>query len=102
MRVFVLAAAFAALAVPAFADTPWTAVPVLPSSQNDIVGDSVIWNCRPSGCWTDSDTSSANAMSECRSLARQLGALSSFSEGKRAFSAERLVNCNDGAPQSKR
>jgi hypothetical protein len=60
MRKIILAAAFAALAVPAFADTPWTATPVQPSSRTGFVGDTVIWNCGASGCWSGSDTSDAD------------------------------------------
>ena len=94
----ILAAAFVALAVPALADTPWTATPVQPSSQTGIVADTVVWNCGASGCVSASDTSDADQMSECRGLAKQLGPLSAFNGGK-SFSADRLANCNSAAPK---
>jgi hypothetical protein len=97
MRKIILAAAFAALAVPAFADTPWTATPVQPSSRTGFVGDTVIWNCGASGCWSGSDTSDADQTSECLALARKLGPLSSFSGGNETFNADRLARCNSVA-----
>jgi hypothetical protein len=99
MRVITLAAALAALAVPAFADTPWTATPVQPSSQSGFVADSVVWSCGGSGCWSQSDTSAADPMSECVGLARQVGPLSSFADSRASFSTGRLAHCNEGAPK---
>ena len=96
MRTITLAAAFALLAVPAFADTPWTATPVQPSSQSGFVANTVVWSCGASGCWSQSDTSSADSMSECLGLARQVGTLSSFA-GNTPFNADRLAHCNQAA-----
>jgi hypothetical protein len=97
MRTITLAAALASLAVPAFAATPWTAVPVQPSSLYGFVSDTVIWNCGASGCLAVSDTSDANPMSECLGLARQVGPLSSFAAGSEVFDATRLARCNQVA-----
>jgi hypothetical protein len=59
-------------------------------------GQNVTWACTASGCQTTSDTSDADGMAECRQLAQQLGALSSFASPK-AFSADRLSACNKSA-----
>jgi hypothetical protein len=96
MRAFTLAAALAVLAVPAFADSTWTATPVHPSSNTGFVADSVVWSCGASGCLSQSDTSSADSMSECLGLARQVGPLSSFA-GNTPFNADRLAHCNQAA-----
>jgi hypothetical protein len=95
----ILAAALAALAVPALADTPWTATPVQASSKTGFVGDTVVWNCGASGCWSASETSDADQMSECRALAQQLGPLSSFSGANETFNADKLAHCNSAAPK---
>lgn len=97
MRVLIIATALAALAAPAFADTPWTAAPTKAASKTGFVADSVIWSCGASGCWSQSDTSDADPMSECLGLARQLGPLTSFSGGKEPFNEARLARCNQAA-----
>ncbi len=98
MRFLILAGALVALSAPAFADTPWTAKPVQPSTQTGFVGDSALWDCTAtSGCTTESDTSGASPMTECRGLAAQLGQLSSFSGGGETFDATRLAHCNADA-----
>ena len=99
MRIVTLALAVAAIAAPAFADTGWTAAPASPSSKLGFVGDSVIWSCGSGGCISQSDTSNADPMSECLSLARQLGPLTAFTGGGVPFAAARLARCNDVAPK---
>jgi hypothetical protein len=97
MRTITLAAAFALLAAPAFADTPWTAAPVQPSSQSGFVANTVVWNCGASGCVSASETSDADAMDECTGITRQLGPVSSFTAGKEVFDAAHLARCNSVA-----
>jgi hypothetical protein len=99
LRTIILAAALAALAVPAFADASWTTTPVRPSSQYGFVAGDVIWNCDNSGCKSTSDTSDADPMSACQQLAHQLGTLSSFA-GPKAFAADRLSKCNEHASKA--
>jgi hypothetical protein len=99
MRIITLAAVAAAIAGPALA-APWIAVPVQPSSKVGFVGDSVVWSCDATGCSSQSDTEGANTLSECLALARQLGPLTSFSDGK-PISASRLSECNGAAPKPK-
>jgi hypothetical protein len=101
MKTFVLAVALAALSVPAFAGAPWTAMPVQPSSKADIVTGSVTWTCGTSGCHTTSDTTGADSLSACRSLAHEVGTLSAFVYDGTPYSAERLSRCNVTAAKTK-
>jgi len=96
MRTFVIAAALAALAAPAFA-APWSAVPAAASSKTGFVASTVIWDCAASGCVAKSDTNGADELSECKGLAREVGALTSFTGERGAMSEARLATCNKSA-----
>jgi hypothetical protein len=96
MRTFVIAAALAALAAPAFA-APWSAVPAVAANKAGFVADTVIWDCNSSGCATKSDTSGADELSECKGLAREVGTLTSFTGERGALSEARLATCNKSA-----
>jgi hypothetical protein len=100
MRTIIIAAALAAFAVPAFAQSPWTATPVQPASKSGYVAASVVWDCDAAGCRSTSDTSGAVQMAECRGLAREVGPLSSF-VGHAPFTADRLADCNKAASKPK-
>jgi hypothetical protein len=101
MRTILLAAVLSTLAVPAFAESPWTATPAQASNQTGFVGDSVIWNCGASGCQSQSDVSTANDLWECQGVAREVGELTSFSGRHGAFDATHLGECNQAARKSK-
>jgi hypothetical protein len=96
MRVILLASALAVLSTSAFAAAPWTATPAQPINDNGFVGQSVVWNCNASGCASQSDTGSADAMGECRGVAREVGTLTSFI-GDHPFDAAHLAACNQWA-----
>lgn len=100
MRTIILAAALTALAVPAFADSQWTATLVRPTTQYGFVAGDIIWNCDSSGCKSTSDTSEADPLSACQQLAHRLGALSLFA-GPKPFAADRLSKCNEHAPKAR-
>ena len=101
MRTIILVAAIAALAAPAFAAGSWTAVPVQPSTKSSFAGSGVIWSCAANGCHATSDTSTADELSECKALARQLGPLSAFAGRAAPFAEARLAACNAAATKSK-
>jgi hypothetical protein len=100
LRTNIFAAAFVVIAAPAIADSPsWTAVPVRPPSVGlKFVGNTVVWTCADTGCYNVSSTSQAASMAECRSLARKVGQLSSFSTQKGRFPDSELAKCNQAAP----
>jgi hypothetical protein len=99
LRNILVAAAMAALAVPAFADTAWTAVPVQPTAQSDLEAGGVLWNCDNSGCRTAADLEGASPMSACWSLVRKLGPLTAFS-ATAPFNADHLTKCNQVASKT--
>jgi hypothetical protein len=91
-----LAAMFAALAAPAFAETVWTATPASASTQSGLVAGDVQWSCDKDGCRSTSDTSIGDSHLACQTLARTLGPLSAFSSNH-AFDAGALARCNQSA-----
>jgi hypothetical protein len=101
VKIILVAAALAALAAPAFAEGQWTAAPAQKASEQGFVAGGAIWNCDDAGCRTTSDTSSADSMSSCRGLAREVGGLTAFQTGAQAFSAERLATCNATVAKTK-
>ena len=97
MKSFIVAAAVAFVASPAFASSAWTATPAKAASKQDFVAGSVIWSCNSSGCHSTSDPSGADALTSCRELGRQLGQITAFSANGRVFTAENLAACNVSA-----
>jgi hypothetical protein len=101
LRSLILAAALAAIAAPAFAASTWSATLAQPTSKQVFVGETVIWSCDATGCVSQSDTSDADQVSECRALARRLGEISAFNGHSGALPAERLASCNTSAAKPK-
>lgn len=97
MRIVLVATAFAAFALPAYAGAVWSATPVQASARTGIVTPTAVWNCGDSGCHTTSDTAGVDQLSACRGLAAEVGALSAFVTERGAFSAARLKSCNAAA-----
>ena len=62
---------------------------------------SVCFTCSASSCVASTDTSSADPATECRGLAREVGALTTFVTDAGPISADRLARCNKAAPQPK-
>jgi hypothetical protein len=97
MRKILLAAVFAALAVPAFADTTtWTATLATPANATAFLAGDVTWNCGQSGCVTTSDTAAGQSMQACKELAHEYGQVSAFSTLK-PFDDSMLARCNKSA-----
>jgi hypothetical protein len=97
MKTILIAAAFAACAVPAFADSQWTAGPAQTVSRAHFAAGSVIWDCDSAGCRTVSNTSSADGLSACRALAHEVGKLAAFVATGGSFDSARLARCNASA-----
>jgi len=63
-----------------------------PRQSRFVVRDS-IWRCTGTACVSTNETATRPAIA-CAALARQVGALLSFSANGRAFGAEELQACN--------
>ena len=94
IRPALLAVAFASasLAAPAFAQTYYRAEPAAPPAQVRLVARDNVWSCGSGACTSGRNASRPAIV--CASLARQVGALRSFSVEGRAFAAEELESCN--------
>ncbi|CAM3091744.1 hypothetical protein SPAN111604_03155 [Sphingomonas antarctica] len=100
VRTFAIVAAFAASALslgvsvqPAYAQAPVVrAVTVAQLAPKTLVAGETLWNCGAEGCTTRALTSRPAIV--CAQVAKQVGAVSSFSVGGAALSAEELAKCN--------
>jgi len=90
LRYAILSLAF--LSAPAFAAGFQAETNARPSQERFVARDS-IWRCSESNCVSTNSTSTRPAI-VCAALARQVGALKSFSADGRAFGAEELQSCN--------
>ena len=86
----------AALAVPpspAAATAPhYRAEPAAPPAAERLVVRDLVWKCGPAGCVTGK--SNSRPATDCAALAREVGALRSFSAGGRPLSGDELEKCN--------
>ncbi len=64
-----------------------------PPSQSRFVARDSVWRCAGTTCVSTNPTATRAAI-VCAALARQVGALSSFSADGRAFDAAQLQSCN--------
>ena len=90
IRALILSSAL--LAAPAFAAPYYRAEPVAAPGEARFVARDNVWRCAGASCV--SDQAGSRHANVCGTLAREVGALSSFSVEGRAFSAEELENCN--------
>jgi len=82
----------ALLSSPAFASNFQAEAGTAPPQASFVARDS-IWRCAGTNCVSTNRTSTRAAI-VCAALARQVGALRSFSSDGRAFGAEELQACN--------
>ena len=82
----------ALIATPAFAAGFQAETGSQPPQTHFVARDS-IWRCAGTVCVSSNETSTRPAI-VCAALARQVGALRSFSANGRAFGAEELQACN--------
>ncbi len=77
---------------PAFAAGFQAETSTQPTQTRFVARDS-IWRCTGTACVSTNETATRPAIA-CAALARQVGALRSFSANGRAFGAEELQACN--------
>jgi hypothetical protein len=82
----------ALVSAPAFATGFQAETGTQPSQARFVARDS-IWRCTGTACVSTNETSTRPAI-VCAALARQVGALRSFSANGRAFGTEELQACN--------
>lgn len=100
VRTLAIVAAFAASALslgvsvqPAYAQAPVVrAVTVAQLAPKTLVAGETLWNCGTDGCTTRALTSRPAVA--CAQVTKQVGAVSSFSVGGAALSADELAKCN--------
>jgi hypothetical protein len=83
---------------PAFAAGTYQAEPAARPAQERFVARDNVWRCTDAGCISTNPSASRPAI-VCAALARQIGALRSFSNDGQAFGAEALQACNSRARQ---
>ena len=82
----------ALVSAPAFAAGFQAETNSAPAQERFVARDS-IWRCAGTSCVSTNRTSTRPAI-VCAALAREVGALKSFSADGRAFGAEELQRCN--------
>ena len=80
------------IATPALASAHYQAQPSVAPAQAKLVLRDTVWTCGGDGC-VAARTNSRPA-TVCALLARQVGALRSFSAGGKALPADQLAKCN--------
>lgn len=96
LRSALTAAAFAALAAPAFAGSSYTFETANPISGKRVVAESVVWSCEGSTCTAELDRN-APTVRICKKIAKEVGELTSLRNAKAELTAEQLAECNVAA-----
>ncbi len=91
-RMFLALVPLLAAAAPALA-SHYQAEPAARPAQTKLVVRDTLWQCGDGGCASASKSNSRPAI-VCAVLAKEVGALRSFTAGGRALSAEQLEKCN--------
>lgn len=96
LRSVLAAAAFAAIAAPAFASNSYTFETATPVSAKRIVAESVVWSCEGTKCSAELDRK-APTVRICKKIAKQVGELTALRNTKSELTAEQLAECNTAA-----
>ena len=96
LRSALAAAAFAALAAPAFASSSYTFETVNPVKDKRIVAESVVWTCAGTTCTAELDRK-APTVRICKKIAKEVGEISALRNTKSELTAEQLAECNVSA-----
>ena len=96
LRSIAAAAAFAAIAAPAFASNSYTFETVNPVSSKRIVAESVVWSCEGTKCSAELDRK-APTVRICKKIAKQVGELTALRNTKSELTADELAECNTAA-----
>jgi hypothetical protein len=87
--------ALALSAAPAVAAPHYQADPVAKPASARFAAKEIVWRCDDSGCSAGKGNSRPALV--CAAVARQIGALRSFSAGGRPLAADELAKCNSRA-----
>lgn len=96
LRSILAAAAFAAIAAPAFASNAYIFETVNPLSEKRIVAESVVWSCAGTTCTAELDRK-APTVRICKKIAKEVGELAALRNTKSELTAEQLAECNASA-----
>lgn len=96
LRSALTAAAFLAIAAPAFASNNYTFETVNPVSDKRIVAESVVWSCEGTTCTAELDRK-APTVRICKKIAKEVGELAALRNTKSELTAEQLAECNVAA-----
>ncbi|MBK8196916.1 MAG: hypothetical protein IPK75_01005 [Acidobacteria bacterium] len=93
LRSIIATAAFAVLAVPAFASSSYTFETVNPVKDKRVVAESVVWSCEGTTCTAELDRK-APTVRICKKIAKEVGELSALRNTSSELTAEELAECN--------
>ena len=96
LRSVLAAAAFAAIAAPAFASNSYTFETANPVSSKRIVAESGVWSCEGTQCSAELDRK-APTVRICKKIAKQVGELTALRNTKSELTADELAECNTAA-----
>lgn len=96
LRSAIAAAAFAAIAAPAFASNSYTFETVNPVSEKRIVAESVVWSCEGTTCVAELDRKKPTVRI-CKKIAKEVGEVAALRNTKSELTADELVECNTAA-----
>ncbi len=96
LRSALTAAAFAAIAAPAFASNSYTFETVNPVSSKRIVAESVVWSCEGTTCVAELDRKKPTVRI-CKKIAKEVGEVAALRNTKSELTADELVECNTAA-----
>ena len=96
LRSALAAAAFAALAAPAFASNSYTFETANPVSTKRIVAESVVWTCEGTTCTAELDRK-APTVRICKKIVKEVGEIAALRNTKSELTAEQLAECNASA-----
>lgn len=96
LRSILAAAAFAAIAAPAFASNSYTFETVNPVSEKRVVAESVVWSCAGTTCSAELDRK-APTVRICKKIAKEVGEVAALRNTTSELTAEQLAECNASA-----
>ena len=96
-RFIPLAAAAAAIVLPAAAGTSFTAKLATPfDSKENVVAAKALWSCSGDTCVAKLNRRTVTVRT-CKKVASEVGVLAGFSNDKESLSEEDLAKCNEAA-----
>ena len=96
LRSIVAAAAFAAIAAPAFASNSYTFETVNPVSEKRIIAESVVWACEGTKCSAELDRKKPTVRI-CKKSVKEVGALTALRNTSSELTAEEIAECHTAA-----